>query len=184
MDYRRFKVPASRRRSLMGESAYLKSLAEKRASEIDASKNEDSSGSYVGVAEFIELSLQPSDVFLYPDVAGYSNNYGWPIYDPRSESQNLIAYYKTSSSSGLSKELEKNYLKVLLSKNSENSKLLRLTVISCKEQTPVNAEIRFAIPIVVAVYSGLNSSLDIDSNNDIKFNSCYGSIGSVEIEVE
>jgi hypothetical protein len=182
MDYRRLKVPASQRRALMGESAYLKSLAEKRAGEIDMSKNEDSSGSYVGVAEFIELSLRPGDIISYPNVVGYSNDYGWPIYDPRSESQNVIAYYKTSSSSGLSKELEKNYLKVLLSENIANPKFLRLTVISSKEEVDINAQINFIVPIV-SVYSSLNSALDIDGDN-IKFASCYGNVASIEIEIE
>ena len=182
MDYRRLKVPASQRRALMGESAYFKSLAEKRAGEIDMSKNEDSSGSYVGVAEFIELSLQPSDIVSYPNVVGYLNDYGWPIYDPRSESQNIIAYYKTSSSSGLSKELEKNYLKVLLSANIANPKFLRLTVISSREELDINAQIKFIAPIV-SVCSSLNSALDIDGDN-IKFASCYGSVASIEIEIE
>jgi hypothetical protein len=182
MDYRRLKVPASQRRALMGEDLYFKNFAEAKVGQIFASGYDENSGSYSGIAQFIELSLKTSDIVSYPNVVGYSNDYGWPIYDPRSESQNVIAYYKTSSSSGLSKELEKNYLKVLLSENIDNPKFLRLTVLSSREELDINAQIKFIAPIV-SVYGSLNSALDIDGDN-IKFASCYGSVASIEIEIE
>ena len=182
MDYRRLKVPASQRRALMGEDLYFKNSAEAKVGQIFASGYDENSGSYSGIAQFIELSLKPSDIISYPNVAGYSNDYGWPLYDPRDNSQNIIAYYKTSASSDLSKELEKNYLKVLLSENTADPKILRLTVVSSKEELDINAQIRFMSPIV-SIRSSFNSALDIDGDN-IEFASCYGNVASIEIEIE
>jgi len=183
MDYRRLKVPASQRRALMGENLYFKNFAEAKVGQIFASGYENSSSASDGqIKEFIELSFKSSEIISYADVDGYSSEYGWPIYDPRFDSETIVAYYKTSESCNLSKELEKNYLKVLLSNISDNTSLLRLTVISAKEELDINAEIIF-LPKITSVVSSFSGALSLDGDI-IRFSSSFSNIDSIEIEIE
>ena len=182
MDYRRLKVPASQRRALMGEDLYFKNFAEAKVGQIFLSLSENQSGLNSEIKEFIELSFKPSEIISYPDVDRYSEEYGWPIYDPRFSTESIVGYYKTSGSSNLSKELEKNYLKVLLCNSAAGGNLLHLTVVSGKEELDINAEIIF-LPKITSVVSSFSGALSLDGDI-IRFSSSFGNIDSIEIEIE